>query len=357
MKKISKGFYLGSIAGAGGLGLVLIIIAYIMILSQEGHNPEIGILSLIPGFLIAGYAGVISLILWYKAWSAIQDGHARTAPDKAIIFLLIPIYNLYWMFQAYWGFAKDYNAYIKRHKVSAQELPEGLFLTTCIVSFSGMLIRMPMLSILLSLVSYTIWIMVIIKVCNALNSIAGVADTHMVSEQKPDVQVSGEVKTSGMAITSLVLSCSGILIGIFGAIPGLILGIISLKKINKSQGRLSGKGLAIAGISVGVFMTLMGLIVLAVLIPALSTSRAASGKATTMANMQAINTAVMVYELDKGRLPQDISELTPEYLVEMPIDIWGNSYVYTTTGADEFEIYSLGSDSVAGTTDDIYLVE
>jgi len=355
MQKISKGFYLGSIAGVGGLGLIFIIISNLIALGQDG---EAAAVFLIPGLLLSIYAGVIGIMLWYKAWSAIQDGNARTTPGKAIGFLFIPLYGFYWVFQAYLGYAKDYNAYIKRHNVSAQDLPKGLFLTTCILTVAGIFTAfIPIFSSIFSLVSYTIWIMVMMKVCDALNSIAGVADTNMVIEQELDVQVSGETKTSGMAITSLVLSCSGILIGIFGAIPGAILGIISLKKINASQGKLGGKGFAIAGISVGGFMTLMGLIVLAVMIPVLSVSRAMSDKATTMANMQAINTAVMVYELDKGRLPQDISELTPEYLVEMPIDIWGNSYVYTTTGADEFEIYSLGSDSVAGTTDDIYLVE
>src|ERR1035437_4067181 len=53
-----------------------------------------------------------------------------------------------------------------------------------------------------------------------------------------------ETKTSGMAIASLVLGILGIC-GIT-ALVGLILGIVALVKINRSGGRLSGQGLAIA---------------------------------------------------------------------------------------------------------------
>src|SRR3989442_6088652 len=54
-------------------------------------------------------------------------------------------------------------------------------------------------------------------------------------------------KTSGMAIASLVLAILTLPTCGIGGIVGLILGIVSLVKISNSQGRLSGKGLAIAG--------------------------------------------------------------------------------------------------------------
>ena len=66
-----------------------------------------------------------------------------------------------------------------------------------------------------------------------------------------------EVKTSDMAIASLVLGVVG-LCGIT-ALGGLILGIISLGKINRSGGRLRGQGLAIAGICVSSVMLLLSI--------------------------------------------------------------------------------------------------
>src|SRR5438552_4054596 len=51
-------------------------------------------------------------------------------------------------------------------------------------------------------------------------------------------------KTSGMAIASLVLGILGFC-GIT-AIVGLILGIVGLNQINRSNGQIRGKGLAVA---------------------------------------------------------------------------------------------------------------
>ena len=79
----------------------------------------------------------------------------------------------------------------------------------------------------------------------------------------------GPAKTSGVAIASLILGILGFC-GIT-ALVGLILGIVALVKINRSGGRLSGQGLAIAGISVSGFMLLFSIpIMAAMLLPALA---------------------------------------------------------------------------------------
>ena len=69
---------------------------------------------------------IFYLTLIYKAWTSIQDGHARTTPGKAVGFLFIPFYNFYWVFQALPGFADDYNAYLDRAKISAPPMGRGL---------------------------------------------------------------------------------------------------------------------------------------------------------------------------------------------------------------------------------------
>jgi hypothetical protein len=58
-------------------------------------------------------------------------------------------------------------------------------------------------------------------------------------------------RTSGMAITSMILGISGFsMFGVFGItwIIGLVFGILALNKIGKSGGAVKGKGFAIAGI-------------------------------------------------------------------------------------------------------------
>jgi hypothetical protein len=58
-------------------------------------------------------------------------------------------------------------------------------------------------------------------------------------------------KTSGMAITAMILGISGFsMFGVFGItwIIGLVFGIIALNRVSKSSGALRGKGFAITGI-------------------------------------------------------------------------------------------------------------
>jgi hypothetical protein len=114
------------------------------------------------------YGAVVVLVLFYKMWAAIQDGHARTTPGKAVGFLFIPLFNLYWAFQAIWGFAKDYNAYLIRHSVNAPKLPEGLFLAYVILVLCAVI---PLLGLLLALVNFVILIIMVMKICDAINAL------------------------------------------------------------------------------------------------------------------------------------------------------------------------------------------
>lgn len=80
-----------------------------------------------------------------------------------------------------------------------------------------------------------------------------------------------EIRTSDMAIASLVLGTVG-LCGITG-LAGLILGLVSRSKIDRSGGRLRGRGLAVAGIWVSSVMLLFSVPFMAVLLPAVARVR------------------------------------------------------------------------------------
>jgi hypothetical protein len=88
---------------------------------------------------------VLELILLYRYWSIIQDGHASTTPGRAVGFQFIPFYNYYWFFRAYWGLARDNNRYIQRHFSNRPELQvrrssPGLALASLIFRFAGGLV-------------------------------------------------------------------------------------------------------------------------------------------------------------------------------------------------------------------------
>lgn len=106
-----------------------------------------------------------------------------------------------------------------------------------------------------------------------------------------------EVKTSAMAITSLVLGVLGFC-GIT-AVVGLILGIVALVKINRSGGRLSGQGLAIAGICVSAFMLLFSIpMMAAMMLPALSQAKQKAQAINCVNNLKQLGLAVRIYAND-----------------------------------------------------------
>jgi len=65
------------------------------------------------------------------------------------------------------------------------------------------------------------------------------------------------VKTSGLAITSLILGILGVVTCGGTALVGLILGIVAMVKVKNSGGKLGGNGIALAGIIVSAIFLLI----------------------------------------------------------------------------------------------------
>lgn len=107
---------------------------------------------------------------------------------------------------------------------------------------------------------------------------------------------SAPAKTSGLAIASLVLGLLGCT-----SLFGLICGIIALVKIGKSQGRLGGKGLAIAGVCIsGVTMLLIIPLTAALLLPALAQAKGRAQTVQCMNNLKQLGLAVRMYASDNN---------------------------------------------------------
>jgi hypothetical protein len=155
--RVSKRFYLASIFGGIWLGFVLTLALI---------SPATVIV--VGAGIAMIYGGVVMMVLVYRMWSAIQDGHARTTPGKALGFMFIPVFNLYWAFQVFWGFAKDYNRYIERHRLQARRLPAGLFLAYVILCLVGVI---PIVQLFVVATNLFLGASMIAKICDAVNSI------------------------------------------------------------------------------------------------------------------------------------------------------------------------------------------
>lgn len=130
------------------------------------------------------------------------------------------------------------------------------------------------------------------------------------------------VQRSGKATASMVLGILSFCLTIVTGIPAIILGILALMDIGKSEGETSGRGMAIAGIATGgigsvLMLPVMG-IMLALLLPAVNAAREAARKSQCKNLMKQMGLSLQVYEAQYGSLP-------PAYLADdggTPMHSW-----------------------------------
>ena len=107
-------------------------------------------------------------------------------------------------------------------------------------------------------------------------------------------------KTSGLAVTSLVLGILGVFTCGLTALFGLILGIIAMVRVKNSGGKLSGNGLALAGIIVSTIFLFMIPIFAAMLLPALAAAKQKAQTINCVNNEKQLALAVRIYSGDNG---------------------------------------------------------
>ena len=105
-------------------------------------------------------------------------------------------------------------------------------------------------------------------------------------------------KTSRLAIAALVLGILSAFTCIVTGVPALICGIVSLCKIEKSGGRLTGKGFAISGIILPVVVVPVVALLMGILMPALSRARAQARRTVCLSNLRTLSLAWVLYAED-----------------------------------------------------------
>lgn len=98
-------------------GTMIFIVPYLIVFSFLKIS-EMNIIATCMAAILAlpvGASSILQFILIYKFWKVVQDGYARTTSGRAVGFLFIPLFNIYWFFHAYYGLAKDLNGYMNRN--------------------------------------------------------------------------------------------------------------------------------------------------------------------------------------------------------------------------------------------------
>jgi len=155
------------------------------------------------------------------------------------------------------------------------------------------------------------------------------------------------IKTSGLAITSMILGILSIFTCALTAIPSIICGIISLVRIEKSGGRLTGKGFAISGIILPV--ATLPILLMAILMPALSKVRQNAFRMVCSTNLSGIGKAMLLYANDyEDELPRAGGRYT----------VWANKLV-DYQAPNRYEAYGISNDGRGGEatiTSSLYLL-
>jgi|SRR5688572_4408375 len=171
MKPLSKLFYFGMILGGFLISLPLVLILLAIGAEGRGRDAEI-VPFLIPiamlPFIVMTAIAIGMLV--YKMWSVIQVGGPapRTTPGLAVGLLFVPCFNYYWVFQAYWGWTKDFNAYTATTNTPAPRMPEGLALTICIFLVLSII---PIVGACLGLVNMVLLLMFVNSAINGVNAV------------------------------------------------------------------------------------------------------------------------------------------------------------------------------------------
>ncbi|MCA9271587.1 MAG: hypothetical protein KDA31_00940 [Phycisphaerales bacterium] len=133
LQPISKGLYITLIFGANLVAMLMLIPSYAILFSRDKDLVFVSLGLSCSSWVFSAVAVVMGCVLHYKLWATLQDGNVRTTPGKAVGFLFIPFFNLYWIFQSLYGWAVDFNRYIAERGIAAKRAPAGLVLTVCIL--------------------------------------------------------------------------------------------------------------------------------------------------------------------------------------------------------------------------------
>ncbi len=148
---LSRDLYLTTLKSVGLLGILGQMLLTLVVFDVVGDGSEqrtllwVVFILLVPQSLAGG---TVSLAWLGAVWARIPPSHARTTPLKAVAFLFVPLFNLYWVFRVIVGLARDLNRALEHLDPERAEffrVSPRLALAIC---FVPLLVSVPFIGIL-----------------------------------------------------------------------------------------------------------------------------------------------------------------------------------------------------------------
>lgn len=177
VKKANFGLYLGLYL----IGMVALVIGFVQnaasaptaedVLTNpnavsESGNGGLAMISI--GALLLLGSAIVRLTTLYRAWVVLQPATTVTTPGKAVGFLFIPFFNLYWIFIAHWKWACEWNRITASYSntQNAPKAKEGLFLTAIIL---GLVSNLPLINLIAVIPALVLDIIMFQQICRGVN--------------------------------------------------------------------------------------------------------------------------------------------------------------------------------------------
>lgn len=149
--------------------------------------------------------------------------------------------------------------------------------------------------------------------CPNCGLVVGTADQVQRVSGQQSVPGQFQPQTENSAIPTLILGILALFFSIITGIPAIILGHMSLSKIKKSAGHLTGEGMALAGLILGYVSVALVPLLLMIAIPNLVRSREAANTAAAVSTVRTLIYAETTYSTTypKAGYSPDLATLGP----------------------------------------------
>jgi len=165
---LDKPFFLSSLLVAP----LFLIMAAVLTSDQGVIDQVFDTVLLLIGLCALLYIGFVTCFFVYKIWSIIPPDSADITPAKAVGFLFIPLFNMYWVFQVFWGFSHRYNRFVRESYPNAPVVPENFFLGFSVLAvLSVIFMVVPAAGIILAAMAYLVLVFLVIKTFDAVSAL------------------------------------------------------------------------------------------------------------------------------------------------------------------------------------------